>query len=603
MVTGRMRLHLARSKTRWEIRSARLESATEVDGGKLRLTDVTDEMGIATPHHQILGDMRNVALPGYHVAPGCALADLNGDGYPDIYLADDDRDRLYFNVAGGRFREAALESGIKDSGAGRGVLVFDRENDGDLDILVTNEDRNPDFYLNDGGGSFTEQGERLGLLGVIEGMSAAAADVDGDGFADIFIACYGDAKRGWPSLTARNGEPDRLFIYRDGRYREEAAAADVDDPGWGLACSFADVDGDLDQDLYVANDFGRNSFFRNNSRVGRPSFDDVTIRTLTMDRGFGMSVDFGDYDGDQDLDLYVGNYYWEGRFIFHHRDFPLPPFPAPLLRKMIARRLLAMTSGNSLFENGGPLFRRREKATDGGWCWGSGFFDLDNDGDLDILAANGWVTGEDRRDKALDFWNRMVADYDALAAGGARVSIGTASLHGNEATRLYLNQLRQTGEADYVEAAFAAGLSDRKDGRGLAFGDIDLDGDTDILIANHLESPTLLRNDGPDSSFLDLVLASDQTIAGASVRLFQSGRSLLRHLAFGSTFLSTSEPVIHFGLDGESTPCRIEVQWPDGHRSDFDDVAPRNRYLVRESTDEIMLLRPGSTARPLSPKS
>ena len=578
--------------SRLEVEAAARVALEIVTGGARRLVDRATDLGVTARHTQQCANYRTVALPGLHASPGCAIADLNGDGFPDIVLADGGRDRLYVNAAGRGFVERGGEAGFRPDGEGRGVLAFDLDGDGDHDVLVINADRDPDLYVNDGSGVFSEQGYARGMRGVFQGTMGSAADVDGDGLIDVFIACYGDAEREWPSLTGRNGEPDRLFVQRPGgTFVEMAEDAGADDEGWGLATAFADYDGDGDADLYIANDFGRNAMLLNESSRGRPEFDDVHLRTLTSDKGFGMSVAWGDYDEDLDLDLYVGNYYWEGRYVFDHPEFPMPPFPAPLLRRPIVRRITSMTRGNSLFENRPPFFVRVSEergVADGGWAWASGFFDWDNDGDLDILSVNGWISGPDPTDVALPFWTGMITRYDQMESGGGLVDIGDRSLHGREPTRLFVNRVRGGGGPVFVEAAYAAAMESDLDGRSLAFGDLDRDGDTDVVITNHLEPPTVLMNEGPvTDGWLDVVLAGAASGIGAEVILESEGRRVLRQLACGDTFLSSSEPVVHFGLGESTKPVALRIRWPDGKTTRHDGVVPGRRYRVVESPPSI----------------
>jgi hypothetical protein len=225
------------------------------------------------------------------------------------------------------------------------------------------------------------------------GFSAAAADVNRDGYPDIYVASYNRYGTVMPNAwhRATNGTPNLLFINQgDGTFSEEATAWGVDDSRWSYAAAFADLDNDGDQDLYVANDFGENALYRNDGE----RFTETAAEAGVSDPGFGMGVSFGDYDNDGDLDLHVTNMSSTAGKRILNRLYPG--------RQQDRSYLFKLASGNSLYENlGNGTFRDATAETGGfpaGWAFGGGFLDFDNDGWEDIYTPNGFISGDSMND-------------------------------------------------------------------------------------------------------------------------------------------------------------------------------------------------------------
>ena len=225
------------------------------------------------------------------------------------------------------------------------------------------------------------------------GFSAAAADVDGNGYPDIYVASYNRYGSVMPNVwgQATNGTPNLLFLNQgNGTFREAARQWGVDDGRWSYAAAFADVDRDGDQDLYVANDFGENGFYLNQ----RDHFIDVAGNRGLKDAGFGMGVSFGDYDNDGHLDLHVTNMSSTAGNRILRRIYPEAQSNDHLLKKLAA--------GNSLYKNKGDGTFEEVSARVGGfhagWAFGGGFIDFDNDGWEDLYTPNGFISGKSMKD-------------------------------------------------------------------------------------------------------------------------------------------------------------------------------------------------------------
>lgn len=339
---------------------------------------------------------------GHH---GLVVGDVNGDGLEDVYLCQSagQPNRLFLQQPDGTATDASAAAGVDWLDRSFGALLIDIDNDDDQDLAIV-MDANLMLMANDGTGRFSERA----IIYVTEDpYSLAAADYDDDGDLDLYLASYGNRVLGanntgssyeppFPYHDANNGSRNSL-LRNDGDWRftnvTRACGLDENNRRWSFAASWEDYDNDGDQDLYVANDFGRNNLYRNDG--GR--FADVAASAGVEDIAAGMSVSWGDYNNDGWMDLYVGNMFSSaGERIAYQRQFQ------PGAREGVRHQFQRHARGNTLFENAGNgTFRDvsvEQAVTMGRWAWGSTFFDLNNDGWEDLLVANGFITGSDTDD-------------------------------------------------------------------------------------------------------------------------------------------------------------------------------------------------------------
>src|SRR5262249_48832322 len=289
------------------------------------------------------------------------------------------------------------------------------------------------LFHNRGDGTFEEVGARAGVNLNAYSTSAVAFDYDRDGLADLYVLVYGPRDRG-PNIQADNTPPNHRFHNNgDGTFSDVSRASKTDDTHWGLAVQSADLDGDGWPDLYVANDFGPHTYLHNN---GNGTFSDWSKKTGLVDPGFGMGVTIDDYDGDGRLDLYVSNYSLPWNWFLRDPRFPMPAFPYSLGRPFVWRRLTTLTRGSSLFRPPPPgkdeWVRTADEAgvADTSWSWGCVFVDADMDGRPDLFVVNGMVTGKNPRERELDFFNLMSAEFKKFEKGEAIADWGDDSLWG-----------------------------------------------------------------------------------------------------------------------------------------------------------------------------
>lgn len=349
---------------------------------------------------------------------GVSTVDYDGDGWYDLFFGDGDDPRLYRNRGDGTFEDVSRRAGLPSKMGGTNIGLFaDFDNDGDPDLFWSGFTRPNLLLRNDGDGTFSDVTEGAGVGGFFA-TAASAADYDGDGLTDLYIGRYLDPRVHLPTTLfyTRNGEGNVLLRnLGDLRFADVTAEAGVREGGLTLGVTWADYDEDGDQDLYVANDFGRNALLANQ---GDGTFRDVSAESGALDFGFGMSASFADLDNDLDLDLYISNvhsgqrWYGQAATLYQYlltslrqgtlvEDFPLYREIYGYIGDDWSSYGDRMVKGNSLLLNDGGTFRdvaETAHANPFGWYWGSTVFDFDNDGLQDVYAANGWITATSKDD-------------------------------------------------------------------------------------------------------------------------------------------------------------------------------------------------------------
>ena len=522
---------------------------------EVQFVDVTAEAGIRFRH------MDGASGRKYFVESMCsggAFLDYNNDGYQDIYLVNGaplpgfegghvPRNALYRNKGDGTFTEVTEEAGVGDAGYGYGVTAADYDNDGDVDLYLANFGPNV-LYRNNGDGTFTDVTREAGVGDTLWATNAVFADYDNDGDVDLYVGNYvhftveTHKVCGTPMLwlychpSVYPGVSDVLYRNNgDGTFTDVTREAGVFNPrGKAMGVVFGDYDNDGDVDLYVANDTVAKFLYRNN---GNGTFTEVGLIAGVAYSGdgrvqAGMGADFGDYDNDGDLDIFVATYQMDHNTLYRN-------------------------DGNGLFTD--VTFEAklgRESLMYLGF--GTGFLDYDNDGDLDIFIADGHL------------------EPDIVQVNSTVSYAQTNQLFRNE------------GDGTFSEVSDQAGpgLKIRAVSRCCVFGDYDNDGDLDILVTNRNSTPNLLRNDGGNRNHWLMIQAvgtkSNRDGIGARIKVVSGSLVQIKEVRSSSGYMGQNDMRVHFGLGHRDTVDMLEIRWPSGVVQRLRDVAVDRVLTVME---------------------
>ena len=532
----------------------------------VQFIDITQAAGIDFTHHSSATSNKYLVET---MGGGVAMLDYDNDGRLDVFFIngakiDDamsqgklpdksDRtfwNRLYHQNTDGTFTDVTEKAGLTGKSQNRygmGVAVGDYDNDGDDDLYVTNYGGNT-LYANNGDGTFTDVTTRAGVAAGQWSASAGFLDYDNDGKLDLFVTRYvdwsfsnnrycGEQKPGYRAYC----HPDNYdgvsnVLYRnngDGTFADVSSKAGVANPGGkGLGVAFADFDADGFVDVYVANDSVQSFLYRN---LGSGSFTEVGLLSGV---GYnedgktfaGMGVDFADYDNDGHPDVFVTDLSNERYRLFRH--------------------------------NGDATFRDVTNSSGVGGAtlpfsgWSTRFFDYDNDGWKDIFVAQGHVM--DTIEKT------------------------SPNLRYRQPPLLLRNQ-----SARFVRVVPGVAFQTDWAGRGAAFGDLDNDGDVDVVMSNVGEQAVVLRNDGGNRrnwlGIQTMGKRSNRSGIGSRVRVV-SASGVSQHFTVSTAvgYLSASDRRLIVGLDRDATATLVEIRWPSGAVQKFEHVKAGETLVAAE---------------------
>ena len=503
----------------------------------------------ASPEKYLVETMGSGALFFDYDADGWVdLFFVDGGSYHDERVASRARHRLFHNERNGTFRDVTASSGIQHREYGMGACAGDVDNDGRPDLYVTNDGPNT-LWRNAANGAFTDATRAAGVGLGGWSTSCAFLDVEPDGDLDLFVTNYLDATRSNNRFCGDAQRRIRVYchplnysglpnvLYRnDGRgaFTDVSKQAGLSDyAGNGLGVAVGDYDDDGRPDVFVANDAVPNFLFHNEgdgrfSEVSLPA--GVAVARDGKPRA-GMGTEFADYNGDGRLDLVVTNHEFET---------------------------------HSLFRNDGGTFV--DATVDAGIGsatlpfvgFGVVFLDFDNSGDIDLSILNGHV----------------IDNTAVFRAGSTHAQ--RKLLFRNATGRRFMEVGREAG----------SGFATPSVGRTLAAGDIDNDGDLDLVVTNNGGAPELLRNDGGNRRNALLVrlvgASSNRDGLGARVTITTGDRRQTREVKSGSSYLGQNDPRAHFGLGDRTRVDQLEIRWPGGRREMIRDVAANQILTVTE---------------------
>ncbi len=549
------------------------------------------------------------------VCGGVCIGDFNGDGRPDLFLANGpDKNGLFLQRDEFRFEDVTQQAGVDGGDAwGCGAAAADFDGDGDLDLYVCNYDAPNQLFVNDGTGTkFTDEAESRGLAMIDASLTPSFVDHDRDGDLDLFVVTYRyyrpggrPAKKpivmrnGRPKILAgfekyydlrqvgpsnwtvdTCGRPDRLFRNDgSGRFTDVSESAGITEKGHGLSATWWDHDRDGWPDLYVANDFtDPEHLYRNN---GDGTFTDVLEQAMPYTSWSSMGADCADLNNDGLLDLFVADMaattHYKSKVTMgdmgDRRWFLENAWPRQIMR-------------NNLFLNTGtPRFMEAAflcglAGTD--WSWAVKLADLDNDSRVDVYVTNGA--------------SRMITDADITVTPQMLVGKTEWELWKEQPTMKEVNlAFRNKGNLQFEQTAKPWGLAHEGMSYAAAYGDLDGDGDLDLVVTNIDEPTSIYRNLGHEGHRVIVRLVGaggNRDGLGATIEIESQVGKQIRQANPMTGFLSCNDSAVHFGLGQADNIDTLRVRWPSGAVQTFNDLAPDHRYTITEPSGGQT---PGST--------
>jgi enediyne biosynthesis protein E4 len=492
---------------------------------------------------------------------GVAIVDYDNDGLPDIFLVNAGQlpqdgaqptHFLYHNLGGLKFEDVTKKAGITHTGWGQGVCAGDIDNHGYPDLFVTQWGQNL-LYRNQGDGTFRDETKERGLLSPKPRWSTGCAFIDfnRDGFLDLVVVHYiefdlahtphpGEKTqcqwKGRPVLCGPRGlPPETVSLYENngrGHFTDVSDRVHITGPKsyYGFTALTGDFDNDGWPDIFVACDSTASLYYHN---LGGKAFEEIGVRAGVAynedgREQAGMGVAAGDFDGDGLLDIFKTNFADDTHTLYRNQG---------------GNNFEDDTIASGLAVNTKYL------------GWGTAFLDFDNDGWKDLIVANGHVypevdeasTGEKFKQPRLLYWSRGDGQFFDLSSQGGP---GIAATHSS---------------------------------RGLAIGNLDNDGEVEIVIVNMGEGPSLLKNVGPrnGNSIIVRALTLGRDAVGARITLTTGGRKQIDEVRSGGSFISQSDFRAHFGVS-KATTADVSIRWPDGKIENFAGVGANQILTVEQ---------------------
>ena len=536
---------------------------------------------------------------------GVAIGDINNDGLQDVFFAGNDTsNKLFINEGDFRFRDGTRKGKLTSTNWSTGVTMVDINLDGFLDIYVCNS--GPDakdsllanqLYINNGDETFTESAQKYGIADASYSSQAVFFDMDSDGDLDLLVVNHSDIKygrgiNGWEQFLSQQTPQDYKkscnTLYRNegnNTFTDITKEAGLFRPGFGLGVSVSDFDENGFLDLYITNDYFVPDFLFYN--VGDGTFREVIKKRASHASFYSMGCDVADFNNDGLVDLSVVDMtpadHFRNKTLMESMDVDRFRYLVDT-RQMIPQYMyntLHVNRGKGIFSEIAQLSGISQ--TD--WSWASLFVDLDNDTNKDLFITNGFKRDVKDNDWRIEYLARKDKE-------GINSEIYLEELNKAKSIPIPNYAFQNNGDVTFKDKTTDWGLGEPSFSNGVAYGDLDNDGDLDLVVNNLENQAFVYRNTTSEKGqhhFIQFELSNgkaNNSVLNSQIKVFAGGTTQLVEYSFVRGYASTMQPLAHFGLGELTTVEKVEIYWPDGSFTKIENPTVDRKHSIDKNTSQ-----------------